>query len=55
MLEDSKLEYKCNQWDGLEVQLTLSAVVDVAIREPEDGVVLEPPAVTWELAFEEKS
>lgn len=41
--------------DGLEVQLALSAADDVAILEPEDGVVLELSAVPWNLTLEGQS
>lgn len=52
VITDSKLEYKRSQWDGLEVQLALSAAGDVAVPEPNDGVVLELPAVPWDAALE---
>lgn len=33
------------------MQLALSTAGDVAVLEPEDGVVLEPPAGTWDPAL----
>ena len=51
VLEDSVLEYERSQWEGLDVQLAMSTASDVAVPEPEDGVVLEPPPTIWDLVL----
>lgn len=55
VLEDSKLEYKRSQSDVLEVYLALLAAGDVAISEPKDMVIWEPPTVPWDPTLQGQS